>query len=75
MIGSDGTEWPIYMDGKAYNLTPGQAMIYLGCELEHWREPFTGDWHAQTFIHYVDANGPNAEFKFDKRLYIGQTFS
>jgi hypothetical protein len=75
MIGSDGTEWPIYMDGKAYNLTPGQAMIYLGCELEHWREPFTGDWHAQTFIHYVDANGPNAEFKLDKRLYIGQTFS
>tara|TARA_R110000822_G_scaffold91624_1_gene211158 strand:- start:3981 stop:4535 length:555 start_codon:yes stop_codon:yes gene_type:complete len=75
MIGSDGTEWPIYMDGKPYNLNPGQAMIYLGCEVEHWREPFAGDWQAQAFMHYVDAEGVNADYKWDRRNFIGQTSS
>jgi hypothetical protein len=39
------------------NLEPGDAAIYSGCEIEHWREEFKGDWHAQTFLHYVDKNG------------------
>jgi len=73
MIGSDGTQWPIYMEGKPFHLSPGQAMIYLGCELDHWREPFKGDWHAQTFMHYVDANGENKKYKWDRRGFVGQT--
>ena len=71
MIGSDGTKWPIYMDGTELNLEPGDAAIYLGCEVEHWREEFTGDWQAQTFLHYVDKNGPNREWVKDKRLLYG----
>jgi hypothetical protein len=73
MIGSDGTQWPIYIEGKPFHLSEGQAMIYLGCELEHWREPFKGDWHAQTFMHYVDANGDNKNYKWDRRGFVGQT--
>lgn len=57
MVGSSGEEWPIYMDGKEFNLKPGDAAIYLGCEVEHWREEFNGDWHTQFFLHYVDKNG------------------
>jgi hypothetical protein len=71
MLGSDGTKWPIYMDGVELNLNVGDAAIYLGCEVEHWREEFKGDWHAQTFLHYVDANGPNKEWFKDKRLIYG----
>lgn len=71
MIGSDGTSWPIYMDGKEFNLTAGDAAVYLGCEVEHWREEFKGDWHAQTFLHYVDKNGKNKEWEKDKRLTYG----
>ncbi len=71
MIGSDGTPWPIYMEGKEINMEPGDAAIYLGCEIEHWREEFKGDWHAQTFLHYVDKNGVNAEWFKDKRLLYG----
>jgi hypothetical protein len=71
MIGSDGTSWPIYMDGAEINLEPGDAAVYLGCEIEHWREEFKGDWHAQTFLHYVDKNGPNKEWFKDKRLLYG----
>jgi len=72
MIGSDKTKWPIFMDGNLIELEEGDAVIYLGCELEHWREEFQGDWHAQVFMHYVDQNGPYIDFKFDKRYYIGQ---
>jgi hypothetical protein len=71
MIGSDGTPWPIYMGGTEINMEPGDAAIYLGCEIEHWREEFKGDWHAQTFLHYVDKNGPNKEWLLDKRVCYG----
>ena len=72
MIGSDGTKWPIFIEGKEFELKTGDAVIYLGCELEHWREEFKGDWHAQTFLHYVDKNGLNKEWYLDKRLILGQ---
>jgi len=70
-ISSDGTEWPIYVDGKKNILENGQALIYLGQDLEHWRDEFKGDYHAQCFLHYVNANGKNVDFKFDKRIDIG----
>jgi hypothetical protein len=71
MIGSDGIKWPIYMEGTEINMEPGDAAIYLGCEIEHWREEFKGDWHAQTFLHYVDKNGRNKEWVKDKRMLYG----
>jgi len=71
MIGSDETKWPIFMNGTEINMEPGDAVMYLGCELEHWREEFKGDWHAQTFLHYVDKNGPNKEWAKDKRIIYG----
>jgi hypothetical protein len=71
MIGSDETPWPIYMDGIEIHMEPGDATIYLGCEIEHWREEFKGNRQAQTFLHYVDKNGPNKEWDKDKRLMYG----
>jgi hypothetical protein len=71
MLGSDRTPWPIYMDGTEINMEPGDAAVYLGCEVEHWREEFKGDWHAQTFLHYVDYNGPHKEWFKDKRTTYG----
>jgi hypothetical protein len=71
MINSDGTKWPIFMNGTEINMEPGDAAIYLGCEIEHWREEFKGDWQAQTILHYVDKNGSNKELFKDKRLIYG----
>ena len=71
MIGSSGEKWPIYMDGKELHLNPGDAAIYLGCEVEHWREEFKGDWHSQVFLHYVDKNGPYASHIADGRSFWG----
>jgi len=67
MYGSDGTPWPIYMGETPVNLEPGDACIYLGCDLPHYRKHFEGDWHAQCFLHYVDKNGPYKNFKYNKR--------
>jgi len=67
MWDSDGTDWPIYMDGNALILKPGDGVIYLGCDLEHYRDNFTGDYHIQSFLHYVDKNGKYKEYKNDKR--------
>ena len=51
--------------GVKVDLKPGDMLIYSGCELEHWREKFTGDFQAQVFLHYVDANGKYADHKGD----------
>ena len=46
----DGTEMPVHMK-------PGDMIIYRGCELKHWREPFWGNNHAQVFLHYNEKDG------------------
>ena len=62
-----GNIWPIYINNTAIMLEEGDALIYKGCEVEHWREPYTeGTKLAQAFLHYVDANGPYTEWKNDK---------
>jgi len=59
------------MDGAQLNLEKGDGALYLGCELEHWREEFKGDHYFQTFLHYVDEEGENTEHYMDKRNYWG----
>jgi hypothetical protein len=75
--------WPIYVNadgpeggpGKAIALGPGDALIYRGCEVEHWREALRappGSWHAQVFLHYVTKDGPYAqEWRYDRRKGLG----
>tara|TARA_S200002703_G_scaffold88402_3_gene76312 strand:- start:1444 stop:1995 length:552 start_codon:yes stop_codon:yes gene_type:complete len=67
-IGGD-SEWPIYMDGKPIYLEKGDAAIYLGSEVEHWRDEFFGDCQFQAFLHYVDANGKYKDYYMDKRQF------
>lgn len=67
--------WPIYVETEKIDLHPGDMMIYKGCEVAHMRKSFEmiDDWQVQGFFHYVDANGPYAEYKFDKRATIGES--
>lgn len=70
-IGSD-KPWPIFMDGKCFTLNQGDAVVYLGREVEHWREPYDGDYSFNVFMHYVNAEGPCAHWAFDKRKFFGE---
>lgn len=53
-------------------LNPGDALIYAGPLVKHWREPLESATYAQAFFHYVYAEGANAALKFDGRAAIGQ---
>lgn len=74
-LGFDGDVWPIYMgddinktNASEIQMQVGDAVLYRGMEKHHWREKYTqGKWQAQVFLHYVDADGPHKEWKYDKR--------
>jgi alkylated DNA repair dioxygenase AlkB len=63
--------WPLWIEGPAgavsFPMQPGDAVLYRGIECAHWRDAFSGERAAQVFLHYVDRNGPYAEWKFDQR--------
>ena len=59
-------------NGVRVDLKVGDMLIYSGCDLEHWREPFQGNVCSQVFLHYNHANGPFAKTNmFDKRPLLG----
>ena len=58
--------------GTKVLLEVGDMLVYSGCELEHWREPFNGNICGQVFLHYNHVNGPFADKnKFDGRPKLG----
>lgn len=64
--------WPLYLKTKnnkkvKIKLDVGEALIYKGREMPHWRKKLKGDHHVQVFLHYIDSNGPYKEWLFDKR--------
>ena len=75
-----GDDWSIFLEpsgeegkeGIEVKLEAGDMLMYRGCDLEHWREPFKGKDCGQVFLHYNDASGKDAkENKFDGRPMIG----
>ena len=73
-IGYTGSfNWPICVkdyQGVEHSVTlqPGDALLYKGHDLEHWREPSNGrvEFQSQVFMHFVDQTGPFADHIFDK---------
>jgi hypothetical protein len=75
-LGGKGQEdWPLWIESQnephPVSLAPGDLLIFCGGRLPHWREQFNGQHCVQLFLHYVDAHGPLAEHKFDRRLMPG----
>lgn len=57
---------------KGYDMQPGDAIVYKGTEIDHWREKFKGIMQSQVFFHYIDQTGPYAEIgKYDCRPGLG----
>lgn len=79
-LGYEGNLWPIHVstDNKVENdigeilIDVGSMIVYRGTEINHWREPYTqGKWQCQVFLHYVDADGPHKDLKYDGREALG----
>ena len=75
-----GGDWPIYLEpsreenkkGTKITLKPGDMLIYYGCDLEHWREPFKGKNCAQVFLHYNNRKTKGSKQNmFDGRIHLG----
>jgi hypothetical protein len=73
-----GDKWPIFLEpsgktnkkGIKVDLNHGDMLMYKGCDLEHWREPFTGEICVQVFLHYNKKNKTDNN-EFDGREHIG----
>jgi hypothetical protein len=68
--------WGMYVEpNNLINQNPGDAIIYRGCEVDHWREPLDSgpdSYQVQAFFHYIDKNGPYfPEFAYDGRPALG----
>jgi len=64
-------DWPIYFqrpDGSetSVEMAPGDAVMYLGCQSDHWRNKFEGQECVQLFMHYVKSYGTKSWAYFDK---------
>lgn len=69
-----GEPWEIWIktpnkEEVSVELNAGDAMLYLGCDAEHWRNPFNGESCIQAFLHYVLSHGPKSHFALDKLNY------
>ena len=67
-----GGDWPFYFVDKnnikvKANIKPGNALLYDGVKLVHWREKLKEKECVQVFLHYVKKGST----KFDKRLHLG----
>jgi hypothetical protein len=74
---SGGYNWPIWMVDTPYELEDGDAVIYRGCDLEHWRDPCEGPTTyilGQVFTHFVDKNGPYTEYAYDRNPLRANVF-
>jgi hypothetical protein len=55
---------------SSVSLGVGDAVLYLGMDMVHYRETFEGQWQAQVFLHWVDADGDHLDQKYDGRVKL-----
>lgn len=65
--------WPIYFEHRSgieqYSSVPGDAVLYNGTKIKHWREPLhcePNQYYHQLFLHYVNADGQYCQHAFDQ---------
>lgn len=77
-IATVGKPWSIWMQSPGKDptecvLEPGDACVYRGCEVKHWRNPATETKvNVQMMLHYVNQDGPNAAYKYDQRSGLSE---
>lgn len=64
-------EWEIFLETpdkekKSVVLNHGDALLYYGCTIPHWRDEYLGNYYSQVFLHYVKSKGDKSESYFDR---------
>lgn len=60
-INKENIDWPLYLhtlqnEILSIELNDGDALIYQGTKMQHWRNEYFGKQHTQFFLHYIDKN-------------------
>jgi len=64
-------DWSIFIKGEEFILNEGDAILYAGCEQEHWRSGvYEGEGLAQVFLHYVNQDGKYSHHAYDNFMKI-----
>lgn len=71
---SQSHPWVIFMGRRSVTQSPGDGVLYRGCEIEHSRPEFTGDEYIQVFLHYVDSEGPYKDHVYDMKNFEKPTY-
>jgi len=75
LVSTSSVPWSIYLDGTPVNLNLGDMLVYKGCEVKHWREPFNcneKEYQIQAHLHYVDSsNHAYKPYVLDGRQSLG----
>jgi len=75
-VDADNTDWFLEVEDRDKNIIrveqePGDAIMYMGNELAHWRRPYTGKEQINAFMFYVRKHGEKQELKYDTRPMLG----
>lgn len=55
-----GPMWEFCWTGGSCLMGEGDAVLYNGPSISHWRDTNPADYTYQVFLHYVDADGPHS---------------
>lgn len=74
----DEPDWPLVIidrtaQARSIDLDRGDAVMFLGMQLEHYRDKFSGRAQTQIFLFYVAQNDSNSQFYFDRRPSLGSS--
>lgn len=71
---NEGDPWPFYVkpekesDVLKFIMNPGDAVVYHGPSMLHWRDELESDAVYQAFMHFVDINGEYTDHIMDAKL-------
>ena|ERR1051326_6847501 len=56
-----------FANGQSVTQRPGDAVVFPGATIDHWRDIFLGDNFGQIFMNFVRADGPHRGQALDGR--------
>jgi hypothetical protein len=70
-LGYRGTAPPpiSFATGQAVTQRPGDAVVFHGAAIDHWRDAFLGDNFGQIFMNFVRADGAHRAQALDGRVH------
>jgi hypothetical protein len=76
-INTAAADWPFYVKDNnkeqvKITCNVGDAILYMGERVDHWRDNLQDDVSIHAFLHWIDIDDPTRkEYIFDKRNALG----